>query len=126
MQYRTPLNRVRGLGAAHTGTEHFWRERITSLAAIPLVLFLIVFVLAEIGADYVDLMETIRNPFVTVGLLLAIVTVGYHMWLGMQVIVEDYIESKVWRTGVLLASTFYCAVVSVAAAYAVLKISFGN
>ncbi len=126
MGMRTPLGKVRGLGTGHSGTTHFWRERITSLAGIPLVLFLVIFIIAVAGADYVSVVRLIRNPFVTVGLLLAIVNTAYHMWLGMQVIVEDYVANNARRTVVLLASTFYCTGLGMAAAYAVLKISFGN
>ena len=126
MDMRTPLGKARGYGTGHSGTTHFWRERVTSLAGIPLVLFVVVFVVAMNGADYVSVVRAIRNPFIAIGLLLAIVNVAYHMWLGMQVIVEDYVATKVRRTVVLLASTFYCTTVGMAAAYAVLKISFGN
>jgi len=126
MNMRTPLGKVRGHGAGHSGTTHFWRERVTSLAAIPLVLFVLIFVIAMSGADFVSVVRAIRNPFIAVGLLLAIVNIAYHMWLGMQVIVEDYVADNARRTVVLLASTFYCTTVGVAAAYAVLKISFGN
>ncbi len=126
MNMRTPLGKVRGLGTGHSGTTHFRRERITSLAGIPLVLFLLVFIIAMSGADYVSVVRAIRNPFITVGLLLAIVNIAYHMWLGMQVIVEDYVAHNARRTVVLLASTFYCTAVGMAAVYAVLKISFGN
>jgi len=126
MSMRTPLGKVLGLGTGHSGTEHFWRERLTSLAGIPLIIFVVIFVMAMKGADYVSLVQAIRNPFIAVGLLLAIVNTAYHMSLGMQVIVEDYVASKPWRTAVILASTFYCTVVAIAAIYAVLKISFGN
>jgi len=126
MGFRTPLGRARGLGSGHSGTEHFWRERVTSLAGIPLVAFLIIFMVAISGADYVSVIQAIRNPFVAIGLMLAIVNLAYHMWLGMQVVIEDYVASRPRRTATLLASTFYCAVVAMAAVYAVLKISFGN
>ena len=126
MSMRTPLGRVRGLGTGHSGTSHFWRERVTSLAGIPLVVFVVIFIVAMNGADYVSVIQAIRNPFVAIGLMLAIVNLAYHMWLGMQVVIEDYVASRPRRTATLLASTFYCAVVAMAAVYAVLKISFGN
>jgi succinate dehydrogenase / fumarate reductase membrane anchor subunit len=126
MGLRTPLGRARGLGTGHSGTEHFWRERVTSLAGVPLVAFVIIFIVAMNGADYVSVIQAIHNPFVAIGLVLAIFNLAYHMWLGMQVVVEDYVASKPRRTATLLASTFYCTAVALAAVYAVLKISFGN
>jgi len=126
MSMRTPLGKARGLGTGHSGTEHFWRERLTSLAGIPLVIFVVIFLIAMNGADYVNVVQAIRNPFIAIGLLLAIVNLAYHMCLGMRVVIEDYIAGKRKRTAVLILSTFYCAVVAMAAVYAVLKISFGN
>ena len=126
MSLRTPLGRARGLGTGHSGTEHFWRERVTSLAGIPLVVFVIIFIVAMNGADYVSVIQAIRNPFVAIGLVLAVFNLAYHMWLGMQIVIEDYVATKSRRTATLLASTFYCTVVAMAAIYAVLKISFGN
>jgi succinate dehydrogenase / fumarate reductase membrane anchor subunit len=126
MTMRTPLGRARGLGTGHSGTEHFWRERVTSLAGIPLVVFFIIFIVTMNGADYVSVVQAIRNPFVAIALLLTIVNLVYHMYLGMQIVIEDYVASRPRRTATLLASTFYCTAVCMAAVYAVLKISFGN
>jgi succinate dehydrogenase / fumarate reductase membrane anchor subunit len=123
---RTPLGRVRGLGSARSGTTHFWRQHVTSIASLPLVLFFVVFIVALNGADHAAVVQAIGNPLVAVALLLAIITIVYHMWLGMQVIIEDYVSNEGRRTVVLLANTFYCAAVGLAAAYAVLKIGFGT
>lgn len=126
MSMRTPLGKARGLGTGHSGTEHFWRERLTSLAGIPLIVFVVIFVMVMHGADHASLVSAIRNPFIAIGLLLAIVNIAYHMCLGMRVIIEDYIATKWRRTVVLILSNFYCAVVAMAGVYAVLKISLGN
>jgi len=126
MSMRTPLGKARGLGTGHSGTEHFWRERLTSLAGIPLIIFVVIFVMVMNGADYVSVVGAIRNPFIAIGLLLAIINVAYHMCLGMRVIIEDYIAGKRKRTVVLILSNFYCAVVAMAGVYAVLKISLGS
>jgi len=126
MSMRTPLGKARGLGTGHSGTEHFWRERLTSLAGIPLIIFVVIFVMVMHGADHASLVGAIRNPFIAIGLLLAIVNIAYHMCLGMRVIIEDYIATKWRRTVVLILSNFYCAVIAMAGVYAVLRISFGN
>lgn len=126
MSMRTPLGKARGLGTGHSGTEHFWRERLTSLAGIPLIIFVVIFVMVMHAADHASLVRAIRNPFIAIGLLLAIVNIAYHMCLGMRVIIEDYIATKWRRTVVLILSNFYCAVIAMAGVYAVLRISFGN
>ena len=84
MSMRTPLGKVRGLGSAKAGTEHFWQQRITALANIPLMFFLVVVVIATIGADHTQARALLGSPFVAIGVLAAVVSGLVHMRLGMQ------------------------------------------
>lgn len=124
--FRTPLARVRGLGSAKDGTEHFWRQRLTAIANIPLLLFFVGLVVALNGASYEQVRSTLANPFVALVLLLVLASALYHMKLGMQVIIEDYVHSEPMRTVLVMLNTFFPIVLGVVAAFALLKISFGG
>jgi succinate dehydrogenase / fumarate reductase, membrane anchor subunit len=91
---RTPLGRVRGLGSAREGTIHFWRQRLTAIANVPLVLFMVGLMVALVGAPYEDVRATLANPFVTLVVILFLVSVLYHMKLGMQIVIEDYVQRE--------------------------------
>ena len=121
---RTPLSRVKGLGSAREGTSHFWHQRLTALLLIPLVLW-IGFTIAALPADHAALVEWVRQPLVTLGLVLLVAAVFYHAKLGLQVVIEDYISSHARRTLVLLISSLLCLLAGVIGVLAVLKISFG-
>ncbi len=122
---RTPLSRVRYRGAAHSGTGHFWRQRLTSVALIPLTAALIVILFSLLGRNQAAAAQMLGSPVVSVIIVLFVVTSAYHAWLGMQVIVEDYVHHELGKIALLMANTFFCAVVALASAYAVLQMSFG-
>jgi succinate dehydrogenase / fumarate reductase membrane anchor subunit len=124
MRFKTPLARVRGLGAAKAGTEHWWQERLTAAAAIPLTIFLIWLGLKVQGRNHAETAELLGHPMVTIGLILALSTMFWHMMLGMQVIIEDYVHGK-HRVWLLIANQFFTAVLWAAGLYAVLRLSFG-
>jgi succinate dehydrogenase / fumarate reductase membrane anchor subunit len=121
---KTPLGKVLGLGSAKSGTEHWWLQRVTSIAAIPLVIFFIVFILCHLGADRAAVMASVRHPLIAMGLALSVLTVLWHMQLGMQVIIEDYVHGAM-RLLCLLANSFFTFVLGAAALYAILALSFG-
>ena len=120
-----PLRRVRGLGSAKTGTEEWWHQRVTSVALVPLSVFLIVLMVSLIGADHATVMARVGHPVVAVCLILALGAVAWHMQLGMKVIIEDYVHGPASKAIALIANTFFAVVIAVAGAFAVLTISFG-
>ena len=121
---RSPLSRVKGLGSAKDGTHHFWHQRLTSLLLIPLVLWL-GFSLAAMPVDHATLVDWVRQPLVTIALVLLIATTFYHAKLGLQVVIEDYVASHSRRTLTLLLSSFLCLLFGLVGVVAVLKIAFG-
>ena len=122
---KTPLGKVRGLGAARSGTEHFWLSRVTSIAEIPLEIAAIVIVVMLIGAEYNAAVAIIGSPVTAVILLLWLLNATIHMRLGMQVIIEDYVHAELVKLLALMANTFFTVAVGLAGAYAILRISFG-
>jgi len=123
---RTPLGRVRGLGSAKDGTEHFWHQRITALANVPLTIFFVLLILILAGQDYQTVAATLSSPAIAILLLLAILSVVTHMKLGMQVIIEDYVHTESTKMLLVIANTFFCVIVGLSAAFAVLKLAFGG
>jgi succinate dehydrogenase / fumarate reductase, membrane anchor subunit len=122
---RTPLARVRGLGPAHAGTEHFWRQRLTAVANIPLTIAFVVIVVSLLGRNQAAAQQILGTPLVAIIMLLFIGSVSYHMRLGMQVVIEDYIHGEILRPALTIANTLFAIAVGLAAAYAILKLSFG-
>lgn len=126
MSMRTPLSRVRGLGSAREGVEHFWRQRMTALANIPLVIVFLIVVLANIGADYETARAFLGQPGIALVLLFVIVSGIYHMRLGMQVIIEDYVHNEGLKILSLMGNVLFSAAIAMVAAFAVLKLSLGG
>src|SRR3569833_3931013 len=122
---RTPLGRVRSLGSAHHGTRVFWHQRLTSVANIPLSIAVIVIIIGLLGRNHAAAVQILGSTLVAITLLLFIISSVYHMWLGMQVIVEDYVHDEVWKLVTLMANTFFSFAVGLAAVFALLKLSFG-
>ena len=125
MAIRTPLARVRGLGTARAGTEHWWRQRLTAIANIPLVVFLIVLAVRLTGADHAEAAAVVSHPLIALGLVLALSSLALHMRLGMQVIIEDYAVTSEARIGLVIANTFFAAAVWATGVFAVLSLAFG-
>jgi succinate dehydrogenase / fumarate reductase membrane anchor subunit len=122
---RTPLARVRGLGSARSGTEHFWRQRLTAVANVPLTIAFVVIVVSLLGRNHAYVVQTLGSPLVAMLMLLFIGSSIYHMCIGMQVIIEDYVHDEVTKLVLVMANTFFAIVVGLTAAYAIFKLSFG-
>lgn len=121
----TALKRVRGLGAARSGTETFWRQRLTAVANIPLVGFLIYTIVAHVGAPYAEIKAYLAQPVVALLLLALVINAAIHMRIGLKEIIEDYVHGGGKILAILLA-TFYAAGVGLASVVALLKISLGS
>jgi succinate dehydrogenase / fumarate reductase, membrane anchor subunit len=123
---RTPLGRVLGFGSAHEGTGHFWRQRLTALANVPLLIALALILVAGAGRPYAEVVALLASPLVTVVLLLAVLSVAVHMRIGMQVIIEDYIHGPTARPALVILNSFFTVTVAAIAVFAILKLAFGG
>ena len=123
---RTTFGRVTGLGSAKEGTQHFWHQRLTALANVPLSLFLIWLVLNLAGAGRAEMAGLIGNPLVAGLLVLTIVSVTWHMRLGMQVIIEDYVHAEGPKLLAVIANVFFALAVAGLAIVSVLMLAFGG
>jgi succinate dehydrogenase / fumarate reductase, membrane anchor subunit len=125
MSQRTPLARVRGLGSAREGTEHFWKQRLTAVSNLILVCFLIWLLVKLAGADYMTVKRTLARPQNAIPLLLLVLSGVIHMRLGMQTIIEDYVHSEGRKVLALMLNSFFTILVGLTSVFAVLKLSFG-
>ncbi len=124
-RFRTPLARVRGLGSAKEGADHFWRVRVTSVANVVLTIALVFVIVRLVGADYATAKATLQHPLVALLFLGAILSGVIHMRLGMQTIIEDYVHTEGPKLALLMLNTFFSVLVGLACIWAVLKLSFG-
>jgi succinate dehydrogenase / fumarate reductase membrane anchor subunit len=121
----TPLARVRGLGAAKSGTEHFWRQRLTAVANVPLTIAFVLILVSLLGRNHAAAAQILGSPLVAVIMLLFILSITVHMRIGMQVVIEDYVHDEPGRLILLMLNTFFSLAVALASAYGILKLSFG-
>ena len=124
MSMRSELGKVRGLGSAKSGTEHFWMQRVTAIANVPLVIFLMWFIISHLGAARDDVLASIKHPLVAIFLVLSFASILMHMRLGLQMVIEDYVHGSA-KFVALLINNFFALFLFVTAAYAILKMSFG-
>ena len=123
---RTPLSRARGLGSAKEGVHHFWAQRITAVALIPLVVWFAISLIMMSGADYAVVRAWIGSPVVMVLLTLTIVIGLHHGQLGLQVVIEDYVHSDGWKLALIVLVRFTAVFFGLAAIVAILRIGFGG
>lgn len=123
---RTPMGRVRGLGAAHHGTDHFWQLRLTAIANLVLVIAFLGILLAAGGRDYATALAIVSHPAASIVILLLVVSAAIHMRLGLTVVIEDYVQDKALKTLCVILNTFFSAGVAVVAIYAILKLGLGR
>lgn len=125
MSMRTPLKRVRALGSAKEGADHFWKQRVTAVANLFLTLFLVWLVVSLAGADYATVKARLAHPVNAIGLGLLAISGAIHMRLGMQVIIEDYVHGELGKVVLLMLNTFFAILIGAACLFAVAKLSFG-
>jgi len=124
MNMRTQLGEVRGLGSAKTGTSHFWMQRLTALALIPLTLWFVAALASMGSADFADAVAWVKSPLTSVLLLALIAATFHHMQLGLQVIIEDYVHAEGLKIASLIVMKCGSVLLGLAAAFAVLKVAF--
>ena len=122
---RTPLGRVGHLGSARAGTTHFWHQRLTAVAGVPLTIAAVAIIMGLFGRNHAAAVKILGSSFVAIVMLLFIITNVYHMWLGMQTIIEDYVQDERLKFVTLMGNTFFCFAVGLTGAFAILNLSFG-
>lgn len=125
MNMRTPLGKVRGYGSARDGTEHFWHQRLTAMANIPLTIFFVCLLVYLNGEPREVVIATLSSPFVAIFLALFLLSALYHMRLGMQVVIEDYAQGAS-KTPLLVFNHFFAIVIAAISVFSVLKLGFGG
>ena len=126
MDRRTPLARVRGLGSAKDGVGHWWAQRLTAIALIPLVVWFAVSLVMLSGADYPAVRAWIGSPLVMLLLVLTISVGLHHGQLGMQVVIEDYVGNDGWKLALIVIVKFIAVLFGLGAIVAILRIGFGG
>ncbi|MDP6390823.1 MAG: succinate dehydrogenase, hydrophobic membrane anchor protein [Alphaproteobacteria bacterium] len=126
MSLRTPIGRARGLGSAKSGLHHWWMERITAVALIPLTLWFVVALVGLTGADHATAVAWLQTPLNAILMLLLIVATFHHMQLGLQVMIEDYIHAEGLKITMVIVEKLASFGLAVACGVAVLKVSFGG
>jgi succinate dehydrogenase / fumarate reductase membrane anchor subunit len=122
-QLRTPLGRVRGMGSAKSGVHHWWGQRVTSIALLPLTIWFVASLATSAGMTHREALAWIGHPFNAVLLLALIGLTFHHIAAGLQVVIEDYVNGEMRKMGAILAVKFACVLLALAAALAVLRIA---
>jgi succinate dehydrogenase / fumarate reductase, membrane anchor subunit len=122
---RTPLGRVRNLGSSHSGTKDFWRQRLTAVAMIVLIVPMVVLMMTLLGRNQAGAAQILGSPPIAILMLLFIIASIWHMKIGMQVIIEDYVHDEKLKLVSIMANNFFSVTVALAAAYAIFKLSSG-
>jgi succinate dehydrogenase / fumarate reductase, membrane anchor subunit len=124
MQFRTNRQRVEGLGTAHDGVGHWWSQRLTSIALVPLTLFFIFPFARTLGADWEGVLTVYGRPLNAIVAILFLLVGFRHLEQGIQEVIEDYVHDRPLRTATLLANTFLCWAFALTGVFAVAKIAF--
>jgi succinate dehydrogenase / fumarate reductase membrane anchor subunit len=123
---RSPLGTVSGLGSARSGVHHWWLQRLTSIALVPLTIWFTVSILSLPSMDHVTVLAWMAQSWTALLLIVLVLVATYHSQLGVRVVIEDYIPSPGTRTLTLVTLTFVHALLAVAGVFAILKVAFGG
>lgn len=123
---RSPLGRALGLGSAKEGVEHWWVQRVTAVALVPLSLWFVSAVIGLVGADLETVQNWIGLPLPAILLILLLIAIFYHAYLGLQVVIEDYVHTELAKLGLIVATRLLCFGFAVAGIFAVLSIALGT
>ncbi len=126
MSFRTPMGRARGLGSARDGAGHWWAQRLTAIALVPLTLWFVASVVALAGAGHAEVAAWLGAPVPAVLMILMIVATFHHAQLGLQVVIEDYIHSEGLKIAGIVLVKFAAAALGLVSVFAVLRIAFGG
>jgi succinate dehydrogenase / fumarate reductase membrane anchor subunit len=121
---QSPLGRVMGLGSAKEGVAHWWAQRLTAIALIPLLIWFVIEIISLTGAPRAEVVAWLHNPFVAITMVLLLIAAFYHMALGIQVVVEDYVHSEWSKITLLMLNKFVAFALAAAGIFAVLRIAF--
>ena len=122
---RTPMGKVRKLGAAHSGTSDFWRQRITGVAMTLLILPTIVVIMMLLGRNQAAAAQILGSPLISLIMILFIISSAIHMKIGMQVVIEDYVQNEKLKLVTIMANNFFSIAVALAAIFAIFKMASG-
>ncbi|HEY2400309.1 MAG TPA: succinate dehydrogenase, hydrophobic membrane anchor protein [Steroidobacteraceae bacterium] len=123
---RSPLGTVVGLGSAKSGVHHWWLQRLTSIALVPLTIWFTVSLASLSSLDHVTVVAWMAQSWTALLLVLLVLVATYHSQLGVRVVVEDYVHNTGLRTVTLVTLTFLHAFLAVAGVFAILKVAFGG
>jgi succinate dehydrogenase / fumarate reductase membrane anchor subunit len=126
MTQRSTLGRVRGLGSAKDGTAHWWAQRVTAVAMVPLSLWFVASIAANTGADHAAFAAWIGHPLVAIVMLLVVLAGFHHAQLGIQVVIEDYVHTEWLKIASIMVVKLAAVALGVGAAFAILKLAFGG
>lgn len=126
MRFVTPFKKAHGLGAVKTGVHHWWMQRITSIALIPLSLWVAFSVAALVGQDYTKVAAWFAEPFTAIMLTLFVFTASYHASLGLQVVIEDYIHHQATKIAALIVVKLVLVLLGTLSMVSILRLFFAG
>jgi len=122
---RTPLGQVRGLGSAKDGTHHWWMQRVTAVALVPLTIWFAIGLIGHVGAEQSAVQAWLGNPVNAALMILFVATAYFHGYLGTQVVIEDYVHNELLKVASILAVKFAAAFLGIVSIIAILKLATG-
>ena len=126
MSIRTPLARARGLGTAKDGTQHFWLQRLTAIALVPLTIWFIIVLTSHLGMSRAELSRWMRSPSSSAPLALFLIAAFWHLMLGLQVVIEDYVHQEAWKIGLMVVMNLAVVMLAVTGLVSIVFLAMGG